>query len=74
MTSKRRENKNLVSFICFSFLVIRFSKQLLTFNTQLKTALLLLSIYYFSHCDGSANRSHHLLVNPDEERQCLLKV
>ena len=29
MTSKRRENKNLVSFICFSFLVITFSKQLL---------------------------------------------
>ena len=29
MTSKRRENKNLVSFICFSFLVISFSKQLL---------------------------------------------
>ena len=30
MTSKCHENKNLVSFICFSFLVIRFSKQLLT--------------------------------------------
>ena len=29
MTSKRRENINLVSFICFSFLVISFSKQLL---------------------------------------------
>ena len=29
MTSKRRENKNLVSFICFSFLVISFSKQLM---------------------------------------------
>ena len=29
MTSKCRENKNLVSFICFSFLVISFSKQLL---------------------------------------------
>ena len=30
MTSKRREkNINLVSFICLSFLVIRFSKQLL---------------------------------------------
>ena len=28
MTSKRRENKNLVSVICFSFLVISFSKQL----------------------------------------------
>ena len=27
MTSKRCENKNLVSFICFSFLVISFSKQ-----------------------------------------------
>ena len=25
MTSKRRENKNLVSFICFSFLVISIS-------------------------------------------------
>ena len=30
MTSKRRENINLVSFICLSFLVISFSKQLLT--------------------------------------------
>ena len=29
MTSKRRENINLVSFICLSFLVISFSKQLL---------------------------------------------
>ena len=29
MTSKRRENINLVSFICFSFFVISFSKQLL---------------------------------------------
>ena len=29
MTSKRRENTNLVSFICLSFLVISFSKQLL---------------------------------------------
>ena len=29
MTSKHRENINLVSFICFSFLVISFSKQLL---------------------------------------------
>ena len=29
MTSKRHENINLVSFICFSFLVISFSKQLL---------------------------------------------
>ena len=29
MTSKRRGNKNLVSFRCFSFLVISFSKQLL---------------------------------------------
>lgn len=29
MTSKGCENKNLVSFICFSFLVISFSKQLL---------------------------------------------
>ena len=28
MTSKRRENINLVSFICLSFLVISFSKQL----------------------------------------------
>ena len=28
MTSKRHENKNLVSFICFSSLVINFSKQL----------------------------------------------
>ena len=28
MTSKRRENKNLDSFICFSFLVISFSKHL----------------------------------------------
>ena len=28
MTSKRRENINLVSFIFFSFLVISFSKQL----------------------------------------------
>ena len=27
MTSKRRENINLVSFICLSFLVISFSKQ-----------------------------------------------
>ena len=27
MTSKRRENKNLVSFICFSFLVISFEIQ-----------------------------------------------
>ena len=27
MTSKRRENKNLVSFICFSFLVISFSQE-----------------------------------------------
>ena len=33
MTSKRRENKNLVSFICFSFLVISFSKQLPRENT-----------------------------------------
>ena len=31
MTSKRRENINLVSFICLSFLVISFSKQLLIF-------------------------------------------
>ena len=30
MTSKCRENVNLVSFICLSFLVISFSKQLLT--------------------------------------------
>ena len=29
MTSKHRENINLVSFICLSFLVISFSKQLL---------------------------------------------
>ena len=29
MTSKRRENINLVSFICLSLLVISFSKQLL---------------------------------------------
>ena len=29
MTSKRRENINLVSFICLSFLVTSFSKQLL---------------------------------------------
>ena len=29
MTSKRSENINLVSFICLSFLVISFSKQLL---------------------------------------------
>ena len=29
MTSKRRENINLVRFICLSFLVISFSKQLL---------------------------------------------
>ena len=29
MTSKGRENKNLVSFLCFSFLVISFPKQLL---------------------------------------------
>ena len=29
MTSKCRENINLVSFICLSFLVISFSKQLL---------------------------------------------
>ena len=29
MTSKRRGNINLVSFICLSFLVISFSKQLL---------------------------------------------
>ena len=29
MTSKRRENINLVSFICLSFLVISFSKQLI---------------------------------------------
>ena len=29
MTSKRGENINLVSFICLSFLVISFSKQLL---------------------------------------------
>ena len=29
MNSKRRENKNVVSFMCFSFLVISFSKQLL---------------------------------------------
>ena len=29
MPSKCRENKNLVSFICFSFLVISFSKQLI---------------------------------------------
>ena len=29
MTSKRRENINLVSFICLSFLVVSFSKQLL---------------------------------------------
>ena len=29
MTSKRRENINLVSFICLSFLVISLSKQLL---------------------------------------------
>ena len=27
MTSKRRENINLVSFICLSFLVVSFSKQ-----------------------------------------------
>ena len=39
MTSKRRENKNLVSFICFSFLVISFSKQLLIYY--------LLFIFYF---------------------------
>ena len=32
MTSKRRENINLVSFICLSFLVISFSKQLLIMN------------------------------------------
>ena len=29
MTSKRSENINLVSFICLSFLVVSFSKQLL---------------------------------------------
>lgn len=29
MTSKGCENKNLVSFLCFSFLVTSFSKQLL---------------------------------------------
>ena len=29
MTLKGCENKNLVSFLCFSFLVISFSKQLL---------------------------------------------
>ena len=36
MTSKRRENVNLVSFICLSFLVISFSKQLLakSFSTN----------------------------------------
>ena len=35
MTSKRRENINLVSFICLSFLVISFSKQLhILFNMQ----------------------------------------
>ena len=27
MTLKRRENTNLVSFICFSFLVISFSQE-----------------------------------------------
>ena len=35
MTLKRRENKDLVSFICFSFLV-SFSKQLLMFITKEK--------------------------------------
>ena len=34
MTSKRRENINLVSFICLSFLVISFSKQLLIIYTS----------------------------------------
>ena len=34
MTSKRRENINLVSFICFSFLVISFSKQLFVFLSR----------------------------------------
>ena len=33
MTSKRRENINLVSFICLSFLVISFSKQLIKIIT-----------------------------------------
>ena len=33
MTLKRRENKYLVSLICFSFLVISFSKKLLRENT-----------------------------------------
>ena len=32
MTSKRGENKNLVSFTCFSFLVISFFKQLLIYD------------------------------------------
>ena len=40
MTSKRRENINLVSFICLSFLVISFSKQLL-----IKYFLLTIFIY-----------------------------
>ena len=28
MTSKRRENKNLASFICFSFLIVIFSEEI----------------------------------------------
>ena len=36
MTSKSRENINLVSFICLSFLVISFSKQLLIRFRKLK--------------------------------------
>ena len=36
MTSKRRENINLVSFICLSFLVISFSKQIETEKNNLQ--------------------------------------
>ena len=50
MTSKRRENINLVSFICLSFLVISFSKQLLIIVT-LNVLLLRESIKPTGDCE-----------------------